>query len=102
MAKTASNGRHPNDRRTQERRENPYAFNSPEWIAVMSENFMLWPKQDRRKADKAELDRRRLDRRKRLSNARMANLKARVDNPSISSELTDDELQYILNIYQDN
>jgi hypothetical protein len=101
MANTASNGRHPNDRRAQERRMISYAFNSPEWIAVMSENFMLWPKLDRRKANKAELDRRRLDRRKKLANARMASTKARVYKPSISSELTDDELQYILNVYQD-
>jgi hypothetical protein len=50
-------------RRHKERRTNPYAFNSPEWIAMMKEQFVLWPKQDRRQGDRRSSDRRKLERR---------------------------------------
>lgn len=50
-------------RRQKERRSNDLAFNSPEWIAMMQESFVLWPKLDRRKEDRRACERRKLDRR---------------------------------------
>jgi len=40
-----------------------HAFNSPEWLAAIKQQYSLWPKHDRRDADRRESDRRSLDRR---------------------------------------
>lgn len=45
-------------RRQKERRENPFAFNSAEWIAVMKDQYLLWPKRERRMAERRAADRR--------------------------------------------
>jgi hypothetical protein len=55
--------RRQSNRRTQERRNVPYEFNSPEWLATIKQQYILWPKQDRRVAERREFDRRNTDRR---------------------------------------
>lgn len=50
-------------RRQNERRTNPHAFNSSEWLTMMRERFVLWPKQDNRQYDRRAADRRNEERR---------------------------------------
>jgi len=56
-------------RRQQERRTNPFAFNSAEWIAFVQQQYVLWPKQDRRVLDRRRAERREIDRRAGLRDA---------------------------------
>ena len=55
--------RRQSNRRMQERRILSYAFNSPEWLATLEQQYLLWPKQDRRQADRRESVRRSSERR---------------------------------------
>ncbi len=50
--------RRRHDRRLKERRTVDYEFGSPEWIAWVQQENMLWPKQDRRRSDRRVGDRR--------------------------------------------
>lgn len=51
------------ERRTKERRENAHSFGSPEWIRVIQEEYLLWPKEDRRSDDRRCQSRRQGSRR---------------------------------------
>lgn len=60
---TPGNSRHysrrKNDRRVKERRGVDYPFGSPEWIARVQRENVLWPKRDRRSHDRRVQDRRK-------------------------------------------
>lgn len=40
------------ERRRNERRKNSFTFGSDEWIALIQQEYLLWPKQDRRHQDR--------------------------------------------------
>ena len=87
-------------RRQQERRKNNFEFNSPEWIAMMKENYVLWPKYDRRKRERRSSDRRKADRRSIERNTSAASW---LRQPKISADsiLDDDEKQMILDLFRE-
>lgn len=84
-------------RRQQERRTNPFAFNSAEWIATVQQQYLLWPKQDRRLDDRRAAERRELDRRAALRNAKPKF--QRNHWFSADTVLNDEEKQMILDLY---
>jgi len=51
------------ERRSKERRIIPYEFSSPEWREMIQQEYLLWPKEDRRKADRRSSARRLKSRR---------------------------------------
>ena len=46
------------ERRSKERRIIPYEFSSPEWREMIKQEYLLWPKEDRRKAERRSSARR--------------------------------------------
>jgi len=50
-------------RRQEERRVIAYEFGSKEWLAMITELYFLWPKQDQRVTTRRECERRELERR---------------------------------------
>ena len=89
-------------RRQKERRTNPYAFNSPEWVAMMRASFELWPKHDRRETERRAADRRKLERRANRRNP-AATRHLRHQHHSLSSDiLADDEKKMIMDLFRDN
>lgn len=44
--------RRQTERRGKERRVILHSFGSPEWISAIQENYLLWPKYDRRNKDR--------------------------------------------------
>lgn len=89
-------------RRQKERRTNPYAFNSPEWVAMMRASFELWPKHDRRETERRAADRRKLERRANRRNP-AATWHLRHQHRSLSSDiLADDEKKMIMDLFRDN
>jgi hypothetical protein len=55
--------RRQSERRCEERRVVTYEFGSDEWIEMIQQNYLLWPKQDRRVQDRRKLPRRKASRR---------------------------------------
>lgn len=51
------------ERRAKERRVIEHSFGSPEWISAIKENYLLWPKIDRRGQDRRNESRRQGSRR---------------------------------------
>ncbi|MGZ5050147.1 MAG: hypothetical protein ACXWF8_09060 [Methylobacter sp.] len=51
------------NRRIEDRRKIPYPFGSQEWIENIKQNYLAWPKTNRRIADRRAGDRRAHDRR---------------------------------------
>ncbi|SHE21925.1 hypothetical protein [methanotrophic endosymbiont of Bathymodiolus puteoserpentis (Logatchev)] len=47
------------ERRANERRRITHKFGSPAWINAVKQNYLLWPKQDRRVKDNRSQERRR-------------------------------------------
>ncbi len=62
--------RRQTERRCRERRVIPYEFGTPEWIAAISQQYLLWPKEDRRKRDRRQRDRRSANRRRKFGKPR--------------------------------
>lgn len=91
--------RRRNVRRQQERRANPFAFNSEEWIAAVQQQYLLWPKQDRRLFDRRSSERRELDRRAALRNAKREMPFQRNRWFSADNILNDEEKQMILALF---
>ena len=60
MATNNSRGitRRNHERRSKERRINCFEFSSPEWREMIQQEYLLWPKEDRRKADRRSSARR--------------------------------------------
>jgi hypothetical protein len=105
MDKTASKGRKDFDRRSQERRTNPHPFNSLEWEAMMREKFVLWPKFDRRASGDGSFQDRRLQDRRNQAKQRLNQLSHQQETmggDSSSSPLTDEEVQYIFEVFNEN
>ena len=88
-------------RRQEERRTNPYAFNSPEWIAVMMENFELWPKSDRRSGERRSSDRRNFDRRSNRRHPAAAKYLRRPARPELNDILAEEERKMIMDLFRD-
>lgn len=65
------------ERRSKERRQIHYQFGSAEWCRMIQQQYLLWPKKDRRESDRRALARRQALRRmmnaKRDGAARQAN-----------------------------
>ncbi len=88
-------------RRSKERRENPYAFNSPEWIAMMEERYVLWPKVDNRKQDRRSSDRRTNERRTTLRNVALSRSMRRARTHDMNNILGHQEKQFILDLFNE-
>jgi len=88
-------------RRQEERRSNPYAFNSPEWVAVMMENFELWPKTDRRMGERRSSDRRHIERRTKRRNPAAAKYLRRPARSELKDVLAEDERRMIMDLFRD-
>ena len=60
---TRQKTRRKSERRSKERRINNFEFSSPEWREMIQQEYLLWPKEDRRKADRRSSARRMKGRR---------------------------------------
>ena len=58
-----SESRRTSDRRSKNRRIISYEFGSPEWIDNIQNNYLVWPKEERRKEDRRKSERRANERR---------------------------------------
>ena len=58
-----SESRRTSDRRSNNRRVISYEFGSPEWIDNIQNNYLVWPKEERRKEDRRKSERRANERR---------------------------------------
>lgn len=88
-------------RRQNERRANPYSFNSPEWLAMMRANFELWPKYDRRESERRAADRRQRERRAHRRNP-AATRHLRHQNSILAKDiLADDEKKMIMDLFRE-
>lgn len=88
-------------RRQQERRTNPFAFNSPEWVAHVKQQYLLWPKYDRRSIDRRASERREIDRRATLRDDSDDALFQRTRWFSSDQILNDDEKQMIQTLFSE-
>lgn len=88
-------------RRQKERRVNPYAFNSPEWIAMMRESYELWPRVDRRFRERRSSERRHFERRSQRRNPSGAKQLRRDIGIAREDILADDEKQMIMDLFRD-
>jgi hypothetical protein len=82
-------------RRQQERRTNPFAFNSAEWVAFVQQQYVLWPKHDRRVLDRRSAERREIDRRAALRDGEQEMPFQRTRWFSAEQILNDEEKQMI-------
>lgn len=55
--------RRQSERRSEERRLVTFEFGSDEWVEMIKQNYLLWPKEDRRVQDRRQLARRKANRR---------------------------------------
>lgn len=55
--------RRESERRSKERRINPYAFGTDEWRELIQQQYLLWPKEDRRNSERRSKSRRQTNRR---------------------------------------
>jgi len=102
MSNTQSNSRRCLIRRQQERRANPFAFNSPEWVAMMRQQFLLWPKEERRRLDRRDADRRSLERRAAMRSTARAKKLRLPHLHTIGSILDEEERQMIMDLFREN
>ncbi|MBS3964637.1 MAG: hypothetical protein KGZ80_09120 [Methylomonas sp.] len=103
MSEDSSRRQH--ERRQHERRSNPHPFNSAEWLAVIQQQYVLWPKQDRRITERRDADRRHSERRSKARNGSGS----LVRRPRVSADplladriLDDDEKAMILALFADD
>lgn len=91
----SNNSRHNSgrrsERRSEERRLIEHAFGSPEWIERIKEEYLLWPKQDRRINNR----RQSLRRIKNIGRSTSA-----VSTKTIQNLLTDEEKQMLNELSQ--
>lgn len=99
---TETHFRRQHSRRQSERRVNPFPFNSPEWIAVMMENYQLWPKYDRRESERRMADRRAAERRAQRRNSSAAKLLRRSGRLFADEILAEDEKQMIMDLFRED
>lgn len=99
--KSQTNFRRSHVRRDKERRSNPFEFNSAEWVAMMKEHYVLWPRQDRRSSDRRSSDRRAEERRTFSRNA-YSSRHIRHLQPSLTADiLEEDERKMIMDLFRD-
>lgn len=98
---TETHFRRTHSRRQSERRVNPFPFNSPEWIAVMMENYQLWPKLDRRESERRTAERRAAERRTQRRNSPAAKLLRRAGRLSADDILAEDEKKMIMDLFRE-
>ncbi len=80
------------ERRVKERRVNPYEFGSVEWREIIQQQYLLWPKEDRRNSERRSLARRQGNRRiKKNGQVRMPR------QPNSLSDLLTNEEREMLN-----
>jgi hypothetical protein len=58
-----SESRRTSDRRSKNRRIILYEFGSPEWVDNIQKNYLVWPKEERRKENRRRSERRANERR---------------------------------------
>ena len=87
-------------RRQKERRKNDFEFNSPEWIAMIQEHYVLWPKYDRRKQERRSRDRRNSERRSTERNSSAAKYLRQSDFVSSDDILDHNEKRMILDLFR--
>lgn len=88
-------------RRQKERRINQYAFNSPEWVAMMRASFELWPKHDRRETERRTADRRKLERRADRRNPAATQHLRQQHRTFASDILAEDEKKMIMDLFRE-
>ena len=88
-------------RRKQERRNNVFAFNSAEWLAMMQQQYVLWPKQDRRRLDRRAAERRELERRSAARTAVRLDTSRRLQTAP-QQLLLEEEKQLILSLFAED
>ncbi len=88
--------RRQSERRSDERRVVTYKFGSDEWIKMIQQNYLLWPKEDRRVQDRRKLPRRKASRRTYAGGSP----KAREYPKSLSDLLTAEEKQMLNDLIQ--
>lgn len=81
-------------RRIADRRKIPYPYDSPEWIENVKDNYLVWPKSNRRNLNRRSSQRRLPDRRQQqLSEQR------RSEKKFSSILLTQEEIKLIEDLY---
>lgn len=88
--------RRQTERRSEERRVITYEFGSDEWIEMIQQSYLLWPKQDRRVKDRRENSRRKGGRRIKPSGS----IKVREYPKALSDLLTSEEKQMLNELIQ--
>jgi hypothetical protein len=83
------------NRRVQDRRIVPYPFGSDEWIENIKQNYLAWPKEDRRKTTRRHAERRANDRRQQQLSEQLQSLQK-----YSSLVLTREELKMIEELYK--
>ncbi len=91
------NERRQMERRRRERRAN-LEFGSPEWIEYVQQNYLMWPKYDRRNKDRRTQQRRNLECRRRRQTARIRF--AQQQNQTRLQLLSDEEKKALRDIIQ--
>lgn len=83
------------ERRLLERRIIPFPFGSTEWVTLIQQEYLLWPKQERRFQDRRNLLRRQaLRRNKNLAGSTF------IPIDKLSGLLTKEEIQMINELFQ--
>jgi len=88
-------------RRQQQRRDNPVAFNSPEWLAQVSVYFHSGPRVDRREAERRLRERRCLERRF-IRRDQLSTVFQRVRIPPVLGCLSDEERLLIQQLFEED
>ncbi len=88
--------RRESERRLKNRRINPYAFGSAEWVNLIQQEYLLWPRQDRRSEDRRAQPRRQGCRR--IHNS--GQVRPSVHTKTLQDLLTNEEKQMLNEIIQ--
>lgn len=73
-------------RREADRRSVPYPFGSPQWLENIKNNYLAWPKSNRRANERRSNERRAIDRREQQQLAERARLKEAYSRIFLSPE----------------
>ncbi len=84
------------ERRSVERRENIFEFGSLEWRQVVQQEYLLWPKRDRRQIERRSLGRRTIVRRVKNSGRNNSFIKPK----NLATLLTNEEKQMLNELTQ--
>lgn len=73
-------------RRESDRRSVPYPFGSPQWLENIKNNYLAWPKSNRRANERRSSERRAIDRREQQQLAERTRLKETYSRIFLSPE----------------